>query len=128
MAKKILIVDDEKDVLLLLEKGLIAEGYSVITADNGNDALVLARSERPDLIILDVLLPDVDGPEVNNKLKEKPETKDVPVIFLTGMFPEREEKVEGRVVAGKIMFEKPYDIEKLLTAIKYCLVVRQPTL
>ena len=90
--KNILIVDDEKDVLSVLEKGLTAEGYSVITASSGNDAVGLAKSRRPDLIILDVLLPDMDSSEVNRKLKEDPETKDIPVIFLTGMFPRREDE------------------------------------
>jgi len=59
--KKILIVDDEKDALFILEKELAARGYSVITANNSNDALNLAKSESPDLIILDLLMPDMPG-------------------------------------------------------------------
>ncbi len=118
MGKKILIVDDEQDTLSVLGKGLTAEGYSVIKADNGSKALVLAKSERPDLIILDVLMPGMDGGEVAKRLKEVPETEGIPVIFLTGMFPKREEKKEGRIVAGNIMFDKPYDILKLITAIE----------
>ncbi len=55
--RKLLIVDDEKDVLLMLEKRLVAEGYSVITATNGTDAIALAKSQRPDLIILDIVMP-----------------------------------------------------------------------
>jgi CheY-like chemotaxis protein len=119
--KNILIVDDEQDVLLVLEKGLIAEGYSVITASNGNDAIGLAKSRRPDLIILDVLMQDVDGPEVKRKLKEDPETKDIPLIFLTGMFPKREDDQDGRIVAGHVLFEKPYDILELVFAIEQLL-------
>ena len=116
--KNILIVDDEKDVLSVLEKGLTAEGYSVITASSGNDAVGLAKSRRPDLIILDVLLPDMDSSEVNRKLKEDPETKDIPVIFLTGMFPRREDEQGWRMVAGHVLFEKPYDILELITVIE----------
>jgi len=119
--KNILIVDDERDVLLVLEKGLTAEGYSVITASNGNDAISLAKSRRPDLIILDVLMPDMEGPEVKRKLKEDPETKDIPLIFLTGMFPKREDDQEGRIVAGYVLFEKPYDILELVFAIEQLL-------
>jgi len=119
--KNILIVDDEQDVLLVLEKGLTAEGYSVITASSGNDAISLAKSRRPDLIILDVLMPDMEGPEVKRKLKEDPETKDIPLIFLTGMFPKREDDQDGRIVAGYVLFEKPYDILKLVFAIEQLL-------
>jgi len=118
VAKKILIVDDEQDTLSVLGKGLTAEGYSIIKADNGGDVLDLAKSERPDLIILDILMPGMDGGEVARMLKEVPETEDIPIIFLTGMFPKREEEEEGRVVAGNIMFDKPYDILKLITAIE----------
>lgn len=119
--KNILIVDDEQDVLLVLEKGLTAEGYSVITASSGNDAIILAKSRHPDLIILDVLMPDMEGPEVKRKLKEDPETKDIPLIFLTGMFPKREDDQEGRIVAGYVLFEKPYDILELVFAIEQLL-------
>ena len=119
--KNILIVDDEQDVLLVLEKGLTAEGYSVITASSGNDAISLAKSRHPDLIILDVLMPDMEGPEVKRKLKEDPETKDIPLIFLTGIFPKREDDQEGRIVAGYVLFEKPYDILELMFAIEQLL-------
>ncbi len=115
--KKILIVDDEMDVLSVLEKGLTTEEYSVIKADKGKDALVLAKSERPDLIILDLEMPDMYGGDITRMLKEEPETKDIPVMFLTGMFPKEEEK-DGRVVAGHMLFTKPYDIKELVTAIK----------
>jgi len=57
MAKKILIVDDEKDVLLMLEKRLSGSGYEVIQADNGNDAIDMAKSQQPDLILLDIVMP-----------------------------------------------------------------------
>ena len=116
--KKILIVDDEMDVLSVLEKGLAAEEYSVIKADKGKDALVLAKSERPDLIILDLEMLDMYGGDIARALKEDPETKDIPVMFLTGMFPKEEEEQGGRVIAGHILFAKPYDIKELVTAIK----------
>jgi len=118
--KKILIVDDEMDVLSMLEKGLTTEEYSVIKADKGKDALGLAKSERPDLIILDLEMPDMYGGDIARMLKEEPETKDIPVMFLTGMFPKEEEK-DGRVVAGHMLFTKPYDIKELLTTIRILL-------
>jgi CheY-like chemotaxis protein len=118
VSQKILIVDDEQDTLSVLGKGLTAEGYLIIKADNGGDALVLATSERPDLIILDVLMPGMDGGEVARRLKGIPETEDIPVIFLTGMFPKREEEEEEHTVAGHVLFNRPYDILKLVTAIR----------
>lgn len=116
--KNILIVDDEEDVLLVLEKGLIAEGYSVVTAKCGDDAIYLSRTKHPDLIVLDVLMPDIDGPAVERTLKEYPETKDIPIIFLTGMFPKRKNCENGRLVAGRVLFDKPYDILELISAIE----------
>ena len=119
--KTILIADDEEDMRLLFKKRLITMGFSVIVADNGKDALLLAESKHPDLIILDVLMPGMDGPEIAKRLKEIPETMDIPVIFLTGMFPKHEDKKQGRIVAGNMLFDKPYDVESLLIAINKAL-------
>ena len=115
--KKILIVDDERDALFILEKELAARGYYIIAADNGNDALNLAKSEHPDLIILDIWMPGMDGAEVAEKLGEDARTKDIPVIFLTCLFQKREGE-EGRVVAGKVLIAKPYSIGALSTQIE----------
>ena len=125
--KNILIVDDEKDVLTVLEKGLTAEGYSVITASSGNDAIVLAKSRHPDLIILDVLMPGMDGGEVARKLKGMPETKDIPVVFLTGMLPGRAGK-DFRMVADHVLFDKPYEILKVINVIENILLEKQISL
>lgn len=116
--KKVLIVDDEKDALFILEKELTAKGYSVIAADNGNSALDLAKSEHLDLIILDIWMPGMDGAEVAEKLREDAGTKDIPVIFLTCLFQKREGEEEGRVVAGKVLIAKPYSIDALATQIE----------
>ncbi len=116
--KKILIVDDEKDALFILEKELEARGYSVIVAENGNDALNLAKSEHPDLIILDIWMPDMDGSEVAAKLKDDFITNDIPIIFLTCLFQKREGEEQGRVVAGNVLIAKPYDIRALSTEIR----------
>ena len=116
--EKILIVDDERDALRILEKELAARGYSIIAADNGNDALNLAKSEHPDLIVLDIWMPDMDGSEVAARLKEDLTTKDIPIIFLTCLFQKREEEEQGRVVAGKVLMAKPYSISALSTRIR----------
>jgi len=115
--RKILIVDDEMDALLMLEKRLVAEGYSVITATNGTDAIALAKSQRPDLIILDIVMPDIGGGEVAGWLKAVPETKNIPVIFLTALLSKTEEHRENHVITGNT-FAKPPDTEELLAYIK----------
>ena len=116
--KKILIVDDDGDVLQMLGKRLTASGYSVITANNGEDAIGLALLQRPDIIILDVLMPDMEGEEVAAKLKEYSRTKNVPVIFITALFSKTEGEKYSSKAAGKIVFVKPLDADKLLEQIK----------
>lgn len=115
--KKILIVDDEKDILLTLGKRLTAAGYSVLTADNGVDALTLAKSKHPDLIILDIIMPTMEGSEVAAKLKENPLTKNIPVIFLTAILSKEEELNKKHMIADHIIFAKPFDSEELLSYI-----------
>jgi DNA-binding response OmpR family regulator len=116
--KKILIIDDERDALFILEKELASRGYSVIAADNGRDAMNLAKSEHPDLITLDLLMPHIDGMEVAARLKEDLETKDIPVIFLTCLLSKRKEEEQGRVIGGHVFIAKPYSIEGLSTQIE----------
>ena len=116
--KKILVVDDEKDILKMLEKKLTAEGYSVITASNGHDAVTLARTKSPDLIVLDVVMPNMEGGEVAEKLKEDVRTKNIPIIFLTALLSKNEEYKENHIIAGNITFAKPIDTKELLAQIK----------
>ena len=119
MDKKILIVDDEKDTLAVLEKALTAEGYSIITADNGKDAIMLAKSKQPEIIMLDILMPGMDGAEVAARLKENPETKNIPVIFLTCLLSKKEQgEKEGHVIKGYVFIAKPYSVEELLAQIE----------
>ncbi len=80
--KKVLIVDDEPDVLEVLGRRLTQAGYQVIKAQNGEDGILKAKKELPNLIILDIIMPDMDGGSVANKLKEDKTTKDIPIIFL----------------------------------------------
>lgn len=111
--KKILIVDDEEHILLVLENRLSKAGYSVIKANNGKDAALMAKKELPALIIMDIFMPDIDGPKVVSILEQDPETKDIPVIFLTALVGKEEEK-ERRVVSGRYFLAKPFDPEELL--------------
>jgi len=83
MAIKILIADDEENILQFLSYNLKKEGFEVITATNGADALRLAKIENPDLIVLDIMMPVMDGMETCRELREMPETKDKLIVFLT---------------------------------------------
>ena len=116
--KKILIVDDERDTLFIIKKELEARGYSVITADNGNDALKLAKSKYPELIILDIWMPEMDGAEVAARLKQDMQTRNIPIIFLTCLIQKREEGEQGRAIANSVYIAKPYNIEGLVAHIE----------
>ena len=83
MAKKILAVDDEKNIIRLIEVNLMREGYQVVTAGDGKEALEKVAVEQPDLVVLDVMMPYLDGFEVLHELKKDPDTRDIPVIMLT---------------------------------------------
>ena len=80
---KILLVDDEPDILEFMEYNLKKENYQVFTAMNGKEALVLAKKEKPDLIILDIMMPEMDGIETCRTLREIPEFKHTLIAFLT---------------------------------------------
>jgi len=82
---RILIVDDEPSILRLVTATLEPKGYELITADNGVDALVLARSRKPDLILLDIMMPQMDGNEVRKRLHADAETKNIPIIHLSAV-------------------------------------------
>ena len=83
MPKKILAVDDERHIVRLVEVNLQRAGYEVVTAYDGKEALEKVKSENPDLVVLDVMMPYMDGFEVLQNLKKNPATRDIPVIMLT---------------------------------------------
>ena len=84
MQKRILIIDDEENMLHMLKTLLSKEGYDIETASNGREALDVVREVSPDLIILDIVMPDMDGIEVKSRLNESTSTASIPVMFLTG--------------------------------------------
>jgi two-component system alkaline phosphatase synthesis response regulator PhoP/two-component system response regulator VicR len=80
---KILVVDDEERIVKLLQVNLQKAGYDVVSASNGNEALNIIKKEKPDLIILDIMMPEMDGIEALRKLKQDKKTKKIPVVMLT---------------------------------------------
>jgi len=101
MKKKILIVDDEQDMLDILDKILSNAGYEVAKAQRGEDAIGLARNQRPDLIILDVKMPGMDGAKVTDVLRDHRSTRDIPIIYLSSLVSEKQVE-DGHVPGSKI--------------------------
>ena len=115
--KKILLVDDEKDFLLIIGEVLNDAGFQVVTATNGSETLRSVREDRPDLVILDIVLPDIDGETIYKKLSEDPETSTIPVIFVSGVFSADEAKREKHFLYDKQFLVKPFNREELLTKV-----------
>lgn len=122
----ILIVDDVPKNLQLLGTLLREHGYEVIFATNGHRALELARHEMPDLILLDVMMPGIDGFTVCRKLKESPETSDIPVLFITAR-TEKDQIVKGFLTGGLDYITKPFQDYELLARVQTHLKLRKRT-
>ena len=108
----ILVVDDESAIRLLCRVNLDSAGFDTIEAGDGETALALARSERPDLILLDVMLPGLDGWGVAQKLAEMPETRGIPIVFLTARSAASDE-VQAHAVGGVGYITKPFNPAEL---------------
>lgn len=81
--KKILIVDDKKDIREFIQKRLSQENYEVMTAPTGEEAFIICKANHPDLVLLDIVMPQMDGYTTCNKIKQDPKTKDISIIFMT---------------------------------------------
>jgi len=116
-SKKVLIVEDEKDILHLVKIYLDKEGFRTLTAENGAEALRQARSEHPDLIILDLMLPVIDGLEVCKKLRLSPQTSMLPIVMLTAKSGESD-TVVGLELGADDYVTKPFSPRILVARIK----------
>lgn len=106
MAEKILIVDDDVQTLRLVGLMLERQGYKILAASNGTQAITMARSEHPDLILLDVMMPDVDGYSVARTLRKEPETTDIPILMFTAK-AQVEDKIAGYESGADDYLTKP---------------------
>jgi len=113
---KILVVDDEVNITQILEFSIGAEGFEVITAQNGEEAIERARRERPDLIILDIMMPKIDGYEACRILKANPLTKNIPVVLLTAKGRDIDRRL-GYEVGATDYIVKPFSPNKLIERI-----------
>ena len=113
----ILVVDDEEDLLELLKYDLTREGFRVVCASTGEQALVMARSEIPDLILLDLMLPGLDGLQVTRRLKEDTETRDIPIAMLPAR-GEEADIVTGLELGAEDYITKPFSKRVLAARLK----------
>lgn len=118
MAKKILIIEDETALLYALQSQLSAEGFKVLVADDGAKALKLVSSGKPDVIILDIILPKIDGWTLLKKIKQNPETKDIPVIIISNLSDETSKARGIKLGARDYLAKINYSIEQLVARIK----------
>jgi two-component system alkaline phosphatase synthesis response regulator PhoP len=127
---KILLVDDEQDILDFLSYNLSKEGYEVLTASNGNDAITIAKKHIPKLIVLDVMMPELDGMETCRQMRDIAELKDVIIAFLTAR-NEDYSQIAGFDVGGDDYITKPIKPRVLSSRIKALLrrgsIVQQNT-
>lgn len=118
MAKQtILVVDDEKDLLDLIEYNLKKEGFDVLKAEDGQMGIELAREKKPNLVLLDIMMPKMDGLEVCDLMRADKDLKSIPIIFLTARSDEKTE-VEGLDKGGDDYITKPISTTKLISRIK----------
>jgi len=117
MARKILVVDDEEVLVETIAYNLEQAGYQVITAANGTSALQIARRETPDLIILDIMLPEVDGLEVCRQLRREGNTASIPIMMLTAK-NEEIDKVVGLEIGADDYVTKPFGRRELLARVR----------
>ena len=118
---KILVVDDEPEFLEMVKMRLEANNYEVIAATNGKEGLKKVRLYKPDLVILDILMPEMEGTTMAQILRENPDTQDIPIIFLTCLLMKGEEKQWRHIIGKAPIMAKPIDPDELLLKIEECL-------
>ncbi|CUN65819.1 response regulator transcription factor [Clostridium disporicum] len=115
--EKILVVDDEEHIVELIKYNLLSSGYDVITCNNGIDAVNLAINERPNLILLDLMIPGKDGYDVCKEIRTKSEVKNISIIMLTAK-SEEFDKILGLELGADDYITKPFSVRELLARVK----------
>jgi two-component system, OmpR family, response regulator MprA len=114
---KVLVVDDEDNIIELIRLGLRYEGFHVEVASDGEEGITVAQRINPDLVILDVMMPGIDGLEVCRRLRDNPTTRDVPILMLTAK-DEVGDRIRGLQMGADDYLTKPFDFYELLERIK----------
>jgi DNA-binding response OmpR family regulator len=124
--KTVLVVDDERDIVDLISYNLQRNGYAVVTAADGNAALLAAQRDKPDLILLDLMLPGLDGTDVTRKLKADARTADIPIVMLTAK-GEETDVVVGLTLGADDYITKPFSMKILLARVGSVLRRSEPS-
>jgi DNA-binding response OmpR family regulator len=123
----LLIVEDDPDILKLLDATLTFKGYRVISAKNGRDGLEAIQVKRPALIITDIMMPKLDGFGLVHRIRINPETRDIPVVFITATYVTREDQEFALNIGATRFIQKPVDLEKFLAMIAELMEQGLPT-
>jgi len=118
MSSKIMVVDDEPDTVGLVTLVLESEGYEIMPAYNGKDALDMLNDTKPDLILLDIMMPDIDGWDVYRSIRENNETKDIPVVMLTAKAQSIDKMIGLHVIGADGYITKPFGRRELVDGVK----------
>lgn len=118
---RILVTDDDSSIRTYVKELLTRQGYDVLLAEDGMQCLELARNEQPDLILMDVFMPEMSGSLAAHHLSENVLTKDIPIIFLTSMINKEQEMVVENLDGSYVFLSKPIDNEKFLGEISKAL-------
>ena len=116
--KTILVVDDEEDIVEFLSEMLKRDDYEVISSTKGKECIALAKNFHPDLIILDVMMPDMEGGQVAACLSEEPTTSNIPILFLTGAILTKQEEPQSRRIGKHLFMAKPTTEHELLEMVR----------
>lgn len=114
--KRILIADDEEDVVTTLQFTLEKEGYQCLTAYDGKEALDKAKTENPDLIVLDIMMPKMNGYEVSRLLKFDARFKHIPIVMLTARTQAKDKEI-GRDTGADVYITKPFEMDDLVSTV-----------
>src|ERR687887_462178 len=123
----LLIVEDDPDILKFLDATLTFKGYRVITAHNGKEGLEAIRMKRPAIVIADIMMPHLDGFGLVHRIRINPETRDIPVVFITATYVAREDREFALNIGATRFMQKPIDLDKFLAMIAELLETRMPT-
>jgi DNA-binding response OmpR family regulator len=113
----LLVVEDDPDILKLLNTTLTFKGYRVITARNGKEGLEAIEKERPAIVIADIMMPKLDGFGLVHRMRINPETRDIPVVFITATYVAPEDREFALNIGATRFIQKPVDLEKFLTTV-----------
>lgn len=122
----LLVVEDDPDILRLLKTTLSFSGYQVITACNGNEGLEAVWKERPAIVIADIMMPSLDGFGFVHRLRINPETRAIPVIFITATYVSREDREFALNIGATRFLQKPIELDEFLATIEELLTQEAP--